>query len=59
VVIMENESFEISHCVALVRGFGGTYCLCHKGDSVLRLPVSANVVSSWPILVALMMEYPT
>jgi hypothetical protein len=41
------------------RRFGGTYHLHHQGDkidSVLRLQVTANVVSSSPIFVTLIME---
>jgi hypothetical protein len=39
-----------------IRHFGGTYRLNHQGFSVRRLLVTANVVSSSPIIVALMME---
>jgi hypothetical protein len=35
------------------RRFGGTYRLQH---SVPRLKITVNIVPSWPILVALMME---
>jgi hypothetical protein len=38
------------------RRFGGTSHLHHQGDKNGRLLVTANIVPSSPILVALMME---
>jgi hypothetical protein len=40
------------------RRFGGTWRLLHQGGSVRRLLVTASVVPSSPILVALMKEAP-